>query len=42
MIKFADKQTHNQVNKQEEISITEAHSYPLWSVDTPVAGQLMS
>ena len=37
---FADRQTDNQVNKQEEISITEAHSYPLWSVDSRGAGQL--
>ena len=30
---------YNQVNNQAEISITEAHSNPLWSVDTRVAGQ---
>ena len=31
--------THNQVNNQAEISITEAHSNPLWSVDSRGAGQ---
>ena len=36
MIIFADKHTDNQVT---ENSKAEATFYPLWSVDTPVAGQ---
>ena len=36
MIIFADRQS----SKQAEISITEAHSNPLWSVDSRGAGQL--
>ena len=36
MIIFADTQAHNQA----ENSITEAHSNPLWSVDSRGAGQL--
>ena len=35
MIIFADTQS----SKQAEISITEAHSNPLWSVDSRGAGQ---
>ena len=35
MIIFADRQS----SKQAEISITEAHSNPLWSVDSRGAGQ---
>ena len=36
---FAHTQTHNQVNKQRLNSKTEAHSNPLWSVDSRGAGQ---
>ena len=36
MIIFADNQADNQVT---EISKTEAHSNPLWSVDSRGAGQ---
>ena len=35
------RQTDNQVNKQSLNSKTEAHSNPLWSVDSRGAGQLL-
>ena len=39
MIKFADRQTCNQSSKQSLIQKLRP-PYPLWSVDTTVAGQL--